>query len=160
MADDDTIWERGEGGACELHAIYRESSRGNRLLQVKVSCKLFCLSIALHLDMKISHGKETHAVRTGDEVLVDEGCRLFLPAIEYQLPYLGEGCKRLGTVVLVWTTAPESFLIELDGLILDATIDHAAQVGVANRQSFQPMLGRSIVPKAITIVASRLFRHQ
>ena len=87
-----------------------------------------------------------HAMRTLEEVLVDEGMRLVLLAIVDQLSHTRQVGLRLGTVVIVGRTAPEGLLVELDLFGVRPAIDHRSEGGVAYRQGLQPLTGGLVVP--------------
>ena len=78
----------------------------------------------LQVYLHASQGKEPHAVRPLDEILVDN---------------LMEVCFSLWAVIVVWAAGPESLLIELYLLHFRTAIDHGTEVGIAYRQCLQPM---------------------
>ena len=128
VANDNAISQRSKGSTGISYAIHHERSRGNRPLQIQVAHKLLSLSLILHGDMQICHRQEAHAMRSGDEGLVDESRRLLFPAIEDEFPHLWQILQGFLAIVVMRTATPESLLIQLDILIRGSAIHHTSQM--------------------------------
>ena len=81
-----------------------------------------------------THRQKTHAMRTFDEMLVNEFRGLIFLAFEDKSTHLGQYGQRLVAVIVVGRTAPERLFVQLYLLSLSAAIDHRSQMGVAYRQ--------------------------
>ena len=85
-------------------------------------------------------------MRPLEESLVDDGVGLIFLAVVDQLPYIGQLRLCFRTIVVVGRTAPERLLVELDLFNISTAIDHTTQMGVAYRQSLQPVGSGFIIP--------------
>ena len=94
-------------------------------------------------------------MRTFEEVFVDEGMRLFFLPVEDQLAHLLQVFLCLRTVVVMWRAAPEGLLVELNLFRIGFTIDHGTQMGVSNRQRFQPVGCCTVIPQFLLYCLSR-----
>ena len=88
-------------------------------------------SHTLEFNEQASGVQEPHSVRTNDKILVDDGFGFSLFSVKDQLTDFVKPGKGTGAVVVVGAAAPEGFLIELDFLFLDTSIDHSSHIGVA-----------------------------
>ena len=85
-------------------------------------------------------------MRTTEKVLIQQLMSLLFTTHQRQVAHLLQVFTGLRTVIVVRGTAPEGFLVELDFLCFDATINHCPKMGIANGQRFQPFLGGLVVP--------------
>ena len=128
VTNDNAISQRSKGRTSISYAIHHERSRGNRPLQIQIAHKLLSLSLVLHGDMQICHRQEAHAMRSGDEGLIDESSRLLFPTIEDEFPHLWQILQRFLAIVVMGTATPESLLIQLNILVRGSTIHHTSQM--------------------------------
>ena len=150
--DNHTISQRSHHttGVCHLIALIRSGVH----TRLKVELTHIILDFLMtKVQIETAQGQETHAMRTFDEITVDDVLGFLFLAIKNKATHLCESLQRSSTVVVVRTTTPESFLIELDFFCVCATIYHSAHARIAQRQCFQPNGGRTVIPKALGVVS-------
>ena len=95
--------------------------------------------------------EKTLAVRTGNELLVDERFRFLLASRVDELADLVEVLERRLAVIVVRGTAPEGRFVQLDGFVGDAAEHHCGHLAVAQGQGFEPSPGRGVIPQAFLV---------
>ena len=115
---------------------------GQGRLQIEITHIVRHLPLRVEIHFQTTQREVFHAVRSRNEMLIDEICRHLLFASEDGVAHLFQVSQRLMAVVVVGTARPEGLLVELDFLRVGATIDHRTQMRVTHWQGFQPTGGR------------------
>ena len=149
---DYAIGHRSKGLARICHSINIERDFGSCVLEIEIAHEIERLPYAVADDLQASQSQVFHAVRTCEELSVDNLLSLYLLACKDETSHLIEILKRSSAVVVVRSTTPESLFVELNLFFTDTTIDHGSHSRIAQRESFKPMLGRTVVPQALVIV--------
>ena len=144
----DTIGQRSQRTAHIPHATGAVGCGAQGSIEVELTV------VATHIRMtevehQAAHGEEPHAMRTFDKLTVDDVLRRFLLTFENQRAHFVQMLERRRAVVVMWPTAPEGFLIELNLLHSRSTEHHGTHTRVAKRQCLQPAGGRMVIPKTV-----------
>ena len=146
--DDDAVSLRGEDRTFVPYSFIYIRSRSESTGKIQLATIVTHVGMA-ELQLYTAQGQKAHAVRSLEKELVQEGMSSFFVTLENQIAHFLKMLLCLRTVIIVRRTAPERFLIELDFLIVRTSIDHGTHVGIAYRQSFQPVSCRSLIPQAM-----------
>ena len=146
--DDDIICLRSKDGTHILHAVHLVGSGIQRIAEVQFTTVVNRLRVAVvvELEFQAAQRQEAHAVRAAEEVLIQQLVSLLFTTHQRQVAHLLQVFTGFRAIIVVRGTAPEGFLVELDFFLLDATINHCPQMGIAYGQRFQPFLGGLVVP--------------
>ena len=82
-----------------------------------------------------------------EEILVYHLLRFGKFVFEHQFPHLLQCACSFGIQVVVRPTAPEGLFIQLYLLAGRTAKEHRSHAGVAYRQCFGPLTGRTVVPQ-------------
>ena len=157
------VRERSDVPAAVLHVAGAETHRGHSGIQVQVPVIILGRADSVKIQQQASQRQVLHPVGPHDELVAHNLGGLFLLAGENQIAHLLQVFQRAGTVVVVRSAAPESFVVELDFVVLRPAEHHGAHVGIAQGQRLQPDLGRAVVPEPVLRAGNaggREDRHQ
>ena len=93
----------------------------------------------VEVNLQTAQSEVAHAVRTFNEVLLDELMSLFLVPLKDEFSHLWQVFQRLAAIVVVWRTRPKCLFVKLYLVVHGSSIDHRAEVRVAYRQRLEPV---------------------
>ena len=93
-----------------------------------------------------------HSVGSLDELAVDDVRGLLVLIVKDETSHLCQIAKGRGTVVVVWSTAPECLFVELYLFCLCAAKDHSSHAGITYGESLEPHRCGCVIPEALVVV--------
>ena len=155
LDDDGAVAHRGERAPRVADAVRREADPRDSAGQVQVTAVVVdLLRHVLEMHPEAAQREEPLAVRTGNELLVDQRFRFLFASGVDELADLVEVLQRRLAVVVVRGTAPEGGFVQLDGLVGDAAEHHRGHLAVAEGEGLQPTAGRGIIPQAFLVTGN------
>ncbi len=97
------------------------------------------------IEEQASEGKITHSVLRSHECSIDEFLGLAELVGKHQSAYRVKSLTGSRVVVAVGTAGPECFFVQLNLVTRNSAVYHGTHLGVSDRQSLNPGLGRLIV---------------
>ena len=152
--NDDAVGHRGKGGTTVVVPMMLERDGRECLLQVELTTIVGHLCVR---DIVVGHPQTAQmqvflAVRTFDELLVNQVLSLLLLSVEDIVAHCGQvgcGCT---AVIIVGTSAPERVFVELDLIDARSAVYHTAYTAITNRQGLEPYLCGLVVPQTVGVV--------
>ena len=154
---DDAVGHRSERLSGEKGIIGTERHFGSGIHEVELAFIVGNLAKTIVQNLQTAQREVLHAVRTHDESAIHDLLGFIFTTLENHVTHSVQIVARRCAVVVMRSAAPECLFIELDFVLLHATIDHGSHAGITQWKCFEPCSSRLVVPESLVIILRIVF---
>ena len=154
---DDAVGHRGECLSREKGIISTERHFGCGIHEVELAFIVGNLAKAVVQYLQTAQREVFHAVRPHDKSAIHDFLGFVFTTLENHVTHSVQIVARSCAVVVMRATAPECLFIELDFILLHATINHGSHAGISQWKCFEPRRSRLVVPESLVIILRIVF---
>ena len=141
----------------EKGIIGTECHFGSGIHEVELAFIVGDFAKAVVQNLQTAQREVLHAVGSHDESAIHDFLGFVFTTLENHITHSVQIVARRCAVIVMRSTAPECLFIELDFILLHATIDHGSHTGISQWKCFEPRRSRLVVPESLVIILRIVF---